>query len=130
VAGLVPATHVFKSTDAGHVPDHQHLAPREQIMYACRMGGWVYLMTNRPNGTLYAGCTVDLPRRAWEHREGVAAAFTKKYGLKRLVYAEWYDDILLAKQREANIKHWPRAWKVRLIHRENPFWEDLYDRLV
>jgi putative endonuclease len=78
------------------------------------MGGWVYMMTNRPNGTLYVGTTVDLARRAWEHREGVADGFTKKYGLKRLVYAEWHDDILKAKQREMNIKHWRRAWKVNL----------------
>ena len=94
------------------------------------MGGWVYLMTNRQNGILYVGATVDLPRRTWEHRGAFADGFTKKYGLKRLVYAERHDDILSAKQRELNIKHWPRAWKVQLIHRENPFWEDLYDTLV
>ena len=88
------------------------------------------MATRRPHGTLYVGTTVDLPRRAWEHREGVAEGFTKTYGLKRLVYAEWHDDILLAKQREMNIKHWPRAWKVRLIHSENPDWEDRYDRLI
>jgi len=87
-------------------------------------------MTNRRNGTLYVGCTADLQRRVWEHREGVAEGFTKKYGLKQLVYTEWYEDILLAKQREMNMKHWPRAWKVRLIHRDNPDWEDLYDRLL
>jgi putative endonuclease len=93
-------------------------------------GGWVYIMTNRRNGTLYVGTTVDLARRAWEHREGVADGFTKRYGLTRLVYAERCDDILAAKQREMNMKHWPRAWKVRLIHRENPDWGDLYDRLL
>ena len=82
------------------------------------------------NGTLYVGATGNLPRRAWEHREAVADGFTKKYGLKRRVYCEWHDDILAAKQRELNIKHWPRAWKVQLIHCENPFWEDLYDKLV
>ena len=60
------------------------------------MGAWVYLMTNRPNGTLYTGCTVDLPRRIWEHRDGVAEGFTKQYGLKRLVYAEWHDELLRA----------------------------------
>jgi putative endonuclease len=88
------------------------------------------MMTNRRNGTLYVGCTVNQPRRAWEHRAGVAEGFTKQYGLKRLVYAEWHDNVLSAKQREMNIKHWPRAWKVRLIHRDNPDWEDLYDRLI
>ena len=91
-------------------------------------GGWVYLMTNRPNGTFYVGTTTNIARRAWEHREGVADGFTKKYRLKRLVYAEWHDDILAAKQREMNIKHWRRAWKVALILWDNPQWDDLYDR--
>ena len=67
------------------------------------------MMTNRRNGILYVGATVDLARRAWEHREAVADGFTKKYGLKRLVYMEEHQDIYAAKQREMNIKHWPRA---------------------
>src|SRR6266446_9538334 len=90
------------------------------------MGGWVYIMTNRRNGTFYAGTTADLARRVWEHREGAADGFTRRYGLKLLVYAEELHDILVAKQRELNIKHWPRAWKVRLIHQDNPDWNDLY----
>jgi putative endonuclease len=61
---------------------------------------------------------------------GIADSFTKQYGLRRLVYAEGHDDILAAKQRERNIKHWKRAWKVQLILRDNPNWEDLYDRLA
>jgi putative endonuclease len=93
------------------------------------LGGWVYIMTNRPNGTLYIGVTNDLARRVWEHREGVVAGFTKRYGLKRLVYAEHHDDIRIAIQREKSLKRWPRAWKVRLIHADNPNWDDLYDRL-
>jgi len=93
-------------------------------------GGWVYIMTNRPNGTLYVGTTTDLARRAWEHRAGSLMALRKQYGLHRLVYAERHEDILVAKQRERNIKHWPRTWKVRLIHRENPDWDDLYDRVL
>ena len=56
--------------------------------------------------------------------------FTHRYGLTRLVYAERHEDMLKAIQREKNIKHWPRAWKVRLIGRENAEWEDLYDRLI
>jgi putative endonuclease len=84
------------------------------------MGGWVYMMTNRRNGTLYLGSTIDLPKRAWQHREGVADGFTMKYGLKRLVYAEQHDDMRTARQRERRMKRWPRAWKVRLIHRINP----------
>jgi putative endonuclease len=87
-------------------------------------------MTNRPNGTLYVGATAHLARRAWEHREGIADGFTKKYGLTRLVYAERHDDILAAKQRERNIKHRRRAWKVRLILKDNPDRDDLYYRLA
>jgi len=93
-------------------------------------GGWVYIMTNRPNGTLYVGVTSDLARRAWEHRESAADGFSKRYGLKRLVYAERYEDIRTAIQREKNLKHWPRAWKVKLILADNPNWDDLYLRLA
>jgi len=93
-------------------------------------GGYVYIMTNKPNGTLYVGVTNDLARRAWEHREGVADGFTKRYGLKRLVYYECHDDIVAAIQREKNIKHWSRAWKVGLILEANPEWADLYDQLT
>ncbi len=91
---------------------------------------WVYIMTNRPNGTLYTGVTTDLPRRVWEHRAGVADGFTKRYGLKRLVYAEPHDDIRAAIQREKTMKHWPRAWKDGLILKANPDWTDLYDQLA
>ena len=93
-------------------------------------GGRVYIVTNRPNGTPYIGVTSDLARRAWEHREGVAEGFTKRYGLKRLVSAERHEDIRIAIQRERNLKHWPRAWKVRLILADNPDWNDLYDQLA
>jgi putative endonuclease len=73
--------------------------------------------------------TSDLGRRVWEHREGIASSFTKRYGLKRLMYAEAYEDIRLALQREKNMKHWPRSWKVRLILASNPDWADLYDQI-
>ena len=92
-------------------------------------GGWVYIMTNRPNGTLYIGVTSDLARRAWEHREGVIEGFTKRYKLTRLVFAERHHEIATAIQREQNMKHWPRARKVRLILAANPNWDDLYDQL-
>ena len=77
--------------------------------------GWVYVVTNRPNGAWYVGVTDDLARRAWEHRERLIDGFTKRYGLRRLVYFEYYDDIRDVRQREQNTKHYPRAWKVRLI---------------
>ncbi len=87
-------------------------------------------MTNRPNGTLYLGVTSNLARRAWEHREGVIEGFTKRYGLKRLVWYEPHDDIRTAIQREKTMKHWPRAWKVRLILDMNPAWRDLYEEFA
>ncbi len=74
-----------------------------------KQGGWVYIMTSRPNGTLYVGVTSDIARRAWEHREGAVEGFTKRYGLKQLVFAEHHEDIRTAIQREKNVKHWPRA---------------------
>ena len=87
-------------------------------------------MTNRPNGTLYIGVTSDLTKRVWQHRTGVASAFTHRYNLHRLVYAERHEDILTAIQREKTMKHWPRTWKVRLILKANPEWADLYDQLL
>jgi putative endonuclease len=93
-------------------------------------GGWVYIVSNRPNGTLYVGVASDLARRIWEHREGVADGFTKRYGLKRLVFFEHHLDMRSAIQREKNMKHWPRTWKVRLILAQNPKWEDLYNSLA
>jgi putative endonuclease len=93
-------------------------------------GGWVYMMTNRRDGVLYIGVTSNLPKRAYEHREGFVEGFTKQYGLKRLVWAKRHDDIRTAIQRERTMKHWPRAWKVRLVHAMNPEWDDLYDLLI
>ena len=92
-------------------------------------GGWVYLMTNRRNGTLYLGVTANLAVRVWQHRTGTVEGFTKKYGLNRLVWYERFEDIRDAIQREKTMKHWSRAWKVRLIHAMNPEWDDLYELL-
>jgi putative endonuclease len=94
------------------------------------MAGWVYFVTDKPNGILYAGVTSDIARRAYEHREGAVKGFTRRYSHKRLVYCERFDDIRDAIQREKTIKHWPRAWKVRLIHSMNREWFDLYDTLT
>ena len=69
-------------------------------------------------------------RQVYEHRTGAVNGFTKRYSLKSLVYFEAYDEIQLAIQREHNIKHWKRAWKVRLINASNPQWLDLYETLV
>ncbi|WP_391527452.1 GIY-YIG nuclease family protein [Phreatobacter aquaticus] len=92
-------------------------------------GGWVYIMTNRPNGTLYLGVTSDLSRRCFEHREGTLPGFTRRHRLKHLVWFERFDDIRDAIQRETSMKRWPRAWKVRTIMAINPDWTDLYETL-
>ena len=91
---------------------------------------WVYIMASAPGGTLYVGVTNDLIRRAYEHRNGLVAGFTRKYQVKRLVYFEAHDSIVAAIQREKNIKHWPREWKIDLIVRDNPEWDDLYETVV
>ena len=87
---------------------------------------YVYILTNKPRGTLYVGVTNDLVRRVFEHREGAVAGFTRRYGLKQLVHFERYDTSTLAIQREKNIKHWSRAWKLDLVNSSNPQWRDLY----
>jgi len=107
------------------------LVPAIHGLHASRMpGGWVYFMSNRPNGALYVGVTSDLVKRVWEHREGVVPGFTMRYGLKRLVYFEPHDEIVAAIQREKSIKRWPRSWKVNLIVKANIHWDDLYDTLT
>ncbi|WP_374572676.1 GIY-YIG nuclease family protein [Phenylobacterium sp.] len=90
----------------------------------------VYIMTNRPYGTLYVGVTGRLAHRIWEHREGVYPGFTRRHGLKRLVWYEPHDDMTVALQREKSIKRWPRDWKINLIERDNPHWDDLYAGLA
>ena len=92
-------------------------------------GGWVYIVTNRPNGTLYLGVTSNLAHRIWQHRTKAIVGFTERYGLGRLVWYEWHAEIRDAIQRERTMKHWPRAWKVRLILDMNPDWRDLYEEL-
>ena len=91
---------------------------------------FVYIMASQRNGTLYVGVTNDLIRRVYEHREGSVAGFTKRYDVKDLVYFEEHADPRNAIQREKNIKHWSRAWKLALIERQNPDWHDLFDSLT
>ena len=91
--------------------------------------GYVYIMANRRNGTIYIGVTSDLAKRTYEHREGLVAGFTKKYGCKRLVWFEAFDDIQQARHRELQMKEWNRAWKVKRIEETNLDWIDLYPSL-
>jgi putative endonuclease len=94
------------------------------------MVAWVYIMTNRKDGTLYVGVTSDLPRRSFDHRRGRGSDFTRRYGLHRLVYVEAHATIPLAIAREKRLKTWNRAWKVRLINRDNPEWDDLFEYML
>jgi putative endonuclease len=87
--------------------------------------GWIYIMTIRPNGTLYLGVTSNLASRVRAHQEGIGSTFTSRYKLYCLVYCEPHGDMGTAIQRETSLKRWPRAWKVRLIVAGNPEWDDL-----
>jgi len=89
----------------------------------------VYILASRKNGTLYIGVTNDITRRAWEHRQGRGSRIVQKYRVTRLVYVEVHDDIERAIQREKTMKEWLRAWKLQLIEKSNPEWDDLYDHL-
>jgi len=91
---------------------------------------FVYILASKPRGTLYIGVTNDVVRRGVQHREGMAEGFTKKYGVKLLVYYEAFDEVLLAIQREKSLKRWPRAWKLNLVERLNPHWHDLLPALT
>jgi putative endonuclease len=86
----------------------------------------VYIMASRRNGTLYVGVTSNLLMRAWQHREGIVPGFTKKYGVKMLVYYEVHATMEAAITREKQIKEWHRAWKIELIEGMNRGWRDLY----
>ncbi len=91
---------------------------------------FVYILASRRNGTLYAGVTNDLIGRVNEHREGLVPGFTKRYGVKLLVYFEEHGDIDEAIKREKRIKRWRRKWKLALIESQNPQWRDLWIELT
>ena len=89
--------------------------------------GYVYILTNRPNGVLYIGVTSDLAKRIAQHRDGLIEGFTKTYGCTLLVWVQPFDDIEDARRCERRMKKWNRAWKLRRIEETNPEWHDLYE---
>jgi len=91
---------------------------------------YVYILASRPGGAIYTGVTNDLVRRVYEHKNGLVPGHSKRYRIDKLVYFETYDSIYQAIQREKNMKHWPRAWKTRLIAQSNAEWRDLYEEIV
>lgn len=92
--------------------------------------GCVYILTNKRNGTLYIGVSSNLPQRIWQHRTGTVEGFTKKYGLRTLVWFEHFEELQDARRREVQMKGWKRAWKIELIETLNPDWRDLSGDLV
>ena len=90
---------------------------------------YVYVLASGRNGTLYVGVTSDLARRVWEHKSKVMRGFTSKYGVDRLVHFETHGSGEAAITREKALKKWNRAWKLELIEKANPDWEDLYERI-
>ena len=91
---------------------------------------YVYILSNKKHGTIYIGVTNNLVRRIHEHKEKIIKSFSQKYDLTKLVYYEVFDSIVDAIAREKNLKNWKREWKVELIEKINPEWEDLYYKIV
>jgi putative endonuclease len=91
--------------------------------------GYVYIMANKRNGTIYLGVTSDLPQRVYQHRQEMIEGFTKERGCKLLVWYEAFDDLQEARSRELQMKKWNRLWKLRVIEEMNSDWDDLYESL-
>ncbi|MDV7338411.1 GIY-YIG nuclease family protein [Terasakiella sp. A23] len=90
---------------------------------------FVYMLCNRPFGSLYVGVTSDLVKRAYEHRSKAVEGYTKQKDIHRLVYYETFDRAEDAISHEKKLKRWKRDWKFNLIARANPHWDDLYPQL-
>ncbi len=95
-----------------------------------KSGGYVYILTNKPMGTLYIGSTTDLVGRIWQHKNKSIPGFTSKYNIDKLVYYEWHDSLNDMVLRERQLKKWNRNWKYRLIIQKNPDWNDLYNDVL
>ncbi|MEQ9815783.1 MAG: GIY-YIG nuclease family protein [Azospirillaceae bacterium] len=89
----------------------------------------VYILTNRPRGTLYTGVTGNLPARMMQHRAADPRSFTARYNLHRLVLALPFEDSAPAIAFEKRLKRWARDWKIALIEKHNPGWDDLFEEL-
>ena len=91
---------------------------------------YIYILANKPYGTLYIGITSNLIKRIWEHRNNVVAGFTREYHVHSLVYYQQHPTAESAILREKTLKNWHRRWKISLIEEENPAWRDLYDEIL
>ena len=91
---------------------------------------YVYILAGARNGSLYIGVTSDLVKRVYEHKAKVIKGFTSRYNIDKLVWFEQSDSIESVIAREKQLKEWKRAWKIELIEKSNPYWNDLYGGLV
>jgi putative endonuclease len=91
---------------------------------------YVYILASKRNGTLYVGVTSDLNKRAYEHKNDLANGFTQIYRIHDLVWYEHHESAGSAIIREKQIKKWNRAWKIKLIEKENPLWKDLFKNIA
>ena len=90
----------------------------------------VYILASERNGTLYIGVTSDLVKRVWEHKSDFVKGFTKQHQVHDLVWYEMYEGMESAIVREKQLKEWKRQWKIDLIEKSNPYWNDLYSTIV
>jgi putative endonuclease len=90
----------------------------------------VYILASKRNGTLYTGVTSDLHKRIWEHKNNMVEGFTKRYNIHQLVWYELHDSMESAILREKRLKNWKGRWKLDLIEKDNPYWQDLYPEIV
>ncbi len=87
--------------------------------------GYTYILASKRNGTLYTGVTSDLLKRIYQHKNGLIDGFTKKYNIKLLVHYEEFSEITSAIDREKFIKGKSRKYKIDLIEKSNPNWDDI-----
>jgi putative endonuclease len=90
----------------------------------------VYILCNKPNGVIYVGVTSNLPNRIWQHKQKLMDGFCRRYNVDRLAWFEIHLEIVAAIEREKQIKKWNRSWKIELIEKHNPDWQDMYPDIV
>ena len=94
------------------------------------MLAYVYIITNQDNSTLYTGVTTDISKRIDNHKnKDSKKSFSARYNCNKLVYIEVFEDLYQARIREKRIKSWNRKWKNELIEKDNPFYQDISDKI-
>ena len=112
-----------------HFYPQRHFFSKFTWMYEPKLY-WVYILASKPYGTLYTGFTGAITGRIYEHKNDLIAGFTSRYRVHILVWYETHSDVHAAIDREKQIKGWNRDWKIRLIEKMNPKWDDLYTQIL